>query len=302
MRQHLPSSQLHFMNPIKSRSSIREACDKYQVDVFAIDTREELDKIVAATSHNSIVRAKLAIIIRIAVEHRSSKIDLSSKFGADEAAAIDLLQAASKVAHRVGVTFHVGSQCMDPHAYRQALEKAHSIAARADVTIRIVDVGGGVPVAYPGMSPALLEDYFNTIINGVQNLLLFSAAELWIEPGRALCADHNHIVLRVIQRKTGNRLYVNEGMFGALNDAGRLKWKYEVELLRARPSERALEEFSFYGPTCDSDDFMPGPFRLLGDVSEDGAIWVKKVDAYGVALSTSFNFGLSKGHEAQVKL
>ena len=112
------------------------------------------------------------------------------------------------------------------------------------------------------LTPTSLEDYFNTIITAVQSLLLFSAAELWIEPGRELCADYNHIVLRVVQRKTGNRLYVNDDSFGALSDAGRLKRKYKVELLRARPSERALEDFSFYGPACDSDDFMPGPFWI----------------------------------------
>jgi len=67
-------------------------------------------------------------------------------------------------------------QASDSH--RQALERAHSIAARANVTIHIVDVGRALPIAYPEMSPPLPEDYFNTIVNAVQSLPMFSAAEL----------------------------------------------------------------------------------------------------------------------------
>jgi ornithine decarboxylase len=280
----LPDAKLCFMHPVKAQEAIREAYFKHGVRTFSLDSLEELAKIVRAT--NGAEDLELCVRLRVSSEH--SKLSLASKFGCELSDAKELLQATRQVADALGICFHVGSQAMAPHAYTQAIERVRAAIVEASVTVDIVDVGGGFPSTYPGMEPPPLEHYFQAINRAFESLPISYSAELWCEPGRALCAEYSSLVVRV-ERRRGNELYINDGAYGALFDAAHLGWRFPVQLLRAEANEADLEAFSFYGPTCDDMDHMAGPFMLPADTKVGDYIEIGMLGAYGAAMRTDFN-------------
>jgi len=293
VRGALPGGTLCFMHPVKTASAIREAYFVHGVRTFSLDSHEELAKIIAATtdeSGNPAVDLRLCVRLRVSSEY--AELSLASKFGIDLADAAPLLQATRQVADWLGICFHVGSQAMTPFAYVQALERARAAIADAGVVIDMVDVGGGFPSIYPGMEPPPLEDYFRIIHHHFEALPIAYNAELWCEPGRALCAEYNSLIVKVEKRR-GNELYINDGAYGALYDAAHVAWRFPVRCLaEGRASE--VEAFSFYGPTCDDADYMEGPFMLPGDVAAGDHIEIGMLGAYGAAMRTAFN-GFGQG-------
>lgn len=292
-RTTLPQATLCFMHPVKTARAIREAYFDHGVKTFSLDTLEEVEKIVAATTDDAgNVARDLRLCVRLRVSSEFSELSLASKFGVDLTEAGPLLQAARQVADWLGVCFHVGSQAMTPFAYVQALDRVRAVIADASVVIDMIDVGGGFPSVYPGMEPPPLEDYFAIIHRHFEALPIAYNAELWCEPGRALSAEYNSLIVKVEKRR-GNELYINDGAYGALYDAAHVAWRFPVKCLAdAREGEPA--EFSFYGPTCDDADFMEGPFMLPADIKAGDYIEVGMLGAYGAAMRTKFN-GFGEG-------
>lgn len=293
VRATLPEATLCFMHPVKPASAIAEAYKVHGVRTFSLDTQEELEKIVAATADASGAAAEdLSLCVRLRVSSEYSELSLASKFGIDLADAAPLLQATRQVADCLGICFHVGSQAMTPFAYVQALERVRAAIVDASVTVDIVDVGGGFPSIYPGMEPPPLEDYFAVIHRAAESLPVSYSSELWCEPGRALCAEYNSLIVRVEKRR-GKDLYINDGAYGALYDAAHVGWRFPVRSLSSVQDE-AEEGFSFYGPTCDDADYMEGPFPLPSDVKAGDYIEIGMLGAYGAAMRTAFN-GFGQG-------
>ena len=283
VRGVLPEATLCFMHPVKTGSAIREAYFTHGVKTFSLDTQEELEKIVAATDGASDLR----LCVRLRVSSEYAELSLASKFGIDLADAAPLLQSTRQVADWLGVCFHVGSQAMTPFAYVQALERVRAAVAEAGVVIDVVDVGGGFPSVYPGMEPPPLEDYFTIIDRHFEALPIAYNAELWCEPGRALCAEYSSMIVKVEKRR-GNELYINDGAYGALFDAAHVDWRFPVSALDDGLSDTE-EQFSFYGPTCDDADYMKGPFMLPADIRAGDYIEIGMLGAYGTAMKTAFN-------------
>ena len=119
---------------------------------------------------------------------------------------------------------------------------------------------------------------------------------LWAEPGRALVAGAGSVVVQV-QARRGNALYINDGVYGSLSDAGVPAFRFPVRALRA--SAAPPRDFAFFGPTCDSADRMAGPFALPGDIGEGDWIEIGQLGAYGAALRTAFN-GFDRAHLVEV--
>jgi ornithine decarboxylase len=280
--QTLPEAVLCFMHPVKSPEAIAEAYFSHGVRSFSLDALSELDKIVAATKGAT----DLNLLVRLRASSEHSKLSLAAKFGAkpDESAA--LLMATRQVADALGICFHVGSQAMSPQAYTDALGVVRDAIVRAGVTVDIVDVGGGFPSAYPGMMAETLDPYLDVIKAGFEALPVSYSAELWCEPGRALCAEYASVLVRVESRKD-DLLYINDGAYGSLFDAAHVNWRYPVRLLR--DSEVKPWDFSFYGPTCDDMDFMKGPFALPADIRAGDYIEIGMLGAYGASMRTDFN-------------
>jgi ornithine decarboxylase len=182
---------------------------------------------------------------------------------------------------------------MSPAAYAEAMERVRAAIVGAAVTVDIVDVGGGFPSTYPGMEPPPLEAYFEVIYKAFESLPISYSAELWCEPGRALCAEYASLLVRVEKRR-GTELYINDGAYGALFDAAHINWRFPVKLVREEASDARDMAFSFYGPTCDDLDHMAGPFMLPADVDTGDYIEIGMIGAYGSAMRTGFNgFGVT---------
>ncbi|WP_166036643.1 type III PLP-dependent enzyme [Sphingosinicella sp. YJ22] len=290
----LPEATLCFMHPVKAEEAIAEAYFQHNVRTFSLDTMEELEKIVRATKGAT----DLNLCVRIRVSSDHSKLSLASKFGAAPDEVKELLIATRQASDALGICFHVGSQAMTPAAYGEAMERVRAAIVSAAVTVDIVDVGGGFPSWYPGMEPPPLETYFEVIVRAFEDLPVSYSAELWCEPGRALCAEYASVLVRVEKRR-GDQLYINEGAYGALFDAAHVGWRFPVELVRDKASNARDMAFSFYGPTCDDLDHMAGPFMLPADVDAGDYIEIGMLGAYGTAMRTRFNgFGAGLTVEA----
>jgi ornithine decarboxylase len=287
VHKFLPDAKLCFMHPVKSERAIAQAYFNHGVKTFSLDSHEELAKIVRATRKDGVIAADLELCVRIRVSSEHAKLSLASKFGADPSEVADLLVATRQVADSLGICFHVGSQAMTPTAYRDAMEQVRAAIVAASVTVDIVDVGGGFPSVYPGMEPPALESYFETIHRCFEDLPISYSAELWCEPGRALCAEYASLLVKVEKRRD-DELYINDGAYGALFDAAHVDWRFPVVLMRESSSDETTE-FAFYGPTCDDMDYMAGPFLLPSDVKACDYIEVGMLGAYGCAMRTEFN-------------
>ena len=284
----LPAATLCFMHPVKAEEAIAEAYFEHGVRTFSLDTLEELDKIVEATATDGVAATDLNLLVRLRVSSDHAKLSLAAKFGADPSEVKALLMAARQASDALGICFHVGSQAMSPAAYAEAMARVRDAIVEAAVTVDIVDVGGGFPSSYPGMEPPPLEQYFSVIHSTFEALPISYSAELWCEPGRALCAEYASVLVRVEKRR-GDELYINDGAYGALFDAAHIGWRYPVRLVREEESTVRPMDFSFYGPTCDDLDHMAGPFDLPGDVGPGDYIEVGMLGAYGCAMRTGFN-------------
>ena len=289
VRGLFPDAHLAFMNPVKSREAIRLAYFDYGVRDFVIDTFEELHKILEETK----VAADLTIIVRLGMPKGTAACELTGKFGCLPEVAISLLRDADKVAHRVGISFHVGSQTLDPSSYALGIQKAGEVIKQSGVQMDVFDIGGGFPIPYLGMEIPPLTAYFDVIKQEIAKLKLPKACQVWSEPGRALCGTGSTLVVRVELRK-GDVLYINDGSFGNMFEVCSMGWKNTVHLIRPtrkgrKASSKSLAPFRFYGPTCDSVDYMQGPFMLPEDICEGDWIAIQGMGAYMAASQSRFN-------------
>ncbi|MFZ2619734.1 MAG: type III PLP-dependent enzyme [Alphaproteobacteria bacterium] len=286
VRQVCPQAMLAFMHPVKSVHAIAEAYHNYGVRIFALDDAQELAKIGEATGGAK----DLTLVVRLAVAEGSAKLELSSKFGIDAEGAAALLAECGVSAPKVGLSFHVGSQCDNVHDFAAAIATAAQVVERAGVELDILDIGGGFAAAYPDMPAPALEDYAAVVKQAVSHYPHLKAAKLWAEPGRAMVVTSGSLLTRVELRK-GQFLYLNDGTYGSLFDAGKaLGWRYPVRVWRGgKLLTGAAGKFSFYGPTCDSLDAMAGPFALPENVQAGDWLEIGQMGAYGQPMRTNFN-------------
>ncbi|MBL22348.1 MAG: decarboxylase [Rhodospirillaceae bacterium] len=276
-------AQICFMHPTKNRAAISAAYGDLGINCFAFDSETELNKILSATGN----ARKLTLLLRLAVPDHDAVLRLNGKFGIAPDDAIPLLVRARSHAAHLGVCFHVGSQCLAPTAYGTALRLVDDLIRKAGVLLDIVDVGGGFPIVYPGQTPPPLENYFGEIECALASLPIGDQVEIWCEPGRALVAEAGSTIVHVDARKE-DRLYINDGTYGGLFDAGVPGFRFPVRCLRSDTSAELIP-FSFYGPTCDSLDAMAGPFMLPSDIDEGDHIEIGLTGAYSAALRGRFN-------------
>lgn len=281
----VPEAELFFMNPIKSRGAIVRAYRDFGVRNFAFDSDDELDKIVAETGGGE----DLNLFLRVACPNTHSLIPLEGKFGVSSEEAPALLLRARQIARRLGITFHVGSQAVVPAAFGEALRQIGQLIVESGVMVDAVDIGGGFPSRYPHSDPPELASFMDEIVQAADELAVKHSCELLCEPGRALVAEAESVIVRVDARR-GNALYVNDGAFGTLFDAAYSGFRFPVRLIAtSRRKAKPVAEFSLYGPTCDSSDHLPGPFLLPDCVREGDHIEIGQIGAYGRVLANRFN-------------
>jgi ornithine decarboxylase len=289
--------KMFFMHPIKSREAIFDAYFNHGIRDFSLDSFDELRKIMEITNNAK----DLGLHVRLAIPNSHAAIDLSGKFGILPSEAPALLRKVRTAAKRLGICFHVGSQCMDPIEYRNAIMISQEVIEQAKVKLDVLDVGGGFPSTYPGMTPPNLQSYFDEIFDSISQLGLDKNCRIWCEPGRALVAESGSLLVRVEGRKK-NMLYLNDGTYGGLFDAGFPGFIYPVKAIRIKgkdPLSLIPSTFGFYGPTCDSLDTMKGPFYLPENISEGDYIEIGQLGAYSRSIRTDFN-GFNKNLQIEV--
>lgn len=276
---------LFFNNPAKSRPAIRAAGERYGVRFYTIDHAGELDKLLDEARREN----DLMVAVRLATRSRDARYALSTKFGASPEEAVELLRAVHRAGLRAGLSFHVGSQCLAPEAFAAALSTCGRVIREADVPLGLLNVGGGFPAPYPGDGTVQLERYFAAVILGHRGLRLPRGCLLLCEPGRSLVATAASVVTQVLVRKD-RRLYLNDGIFGNLQELRDLRERRPARLIRpGRPVSSQLASFRAYGPTCDSDDVLASPLELPEDVAEGDWVEIGMMGAYSLALRTRFN-------------
>ena len=279
------SAKCYFMHTVKSRESIKESYFKYGIKAYALDSKDELIKIIESTN-----QAKdLELFVRVSVSNEHAEIDLSKKFGALQSEASGLLRLTKQYAKKIGLSFHVGSQCMHPISYSKAISEIGTIIKRTKIVPDFINVGGGFPTIYPDLIPQSIENYFEEIKKALENLKIEKLPKIICEPGRAIVAEGGSTIVRVNLRKK-QKLYINDGTYGSLFDAGFPNIVYPSKLItNGRIVSKKLTAFDFYGPTCDSMDYMKGPFILPNNVKENDYIELGQLGAYGLTFRTDFN-------------
>lgn len=196
------SANMYFMHPVKSREAIFEAYYMHGIRDFSLDSFDELKKILEVTNQ----ARDLGLHLRIAVPNSHSAMALTGKFGILPSKAVTLLRKIRSSASRCGICFHVGSQCMDPVQYRTAVFIAKDLMEKSKVKLDVLDIGGGFPSSYPGMTPPCLQSYFSEIFDAISHMNLDASCRIWCEPGRALVAESGSLLVRV-EAKKGNMLF-----------------------------------------------------------------------------------------------
>ena len=280
-----PNANCSFMHTVKNRENIKEAYFNHGIKTFSLDTKDELIKIIESTN-----QAKdLELLVRVSVSNEHAEIDLSKKFGAISSDAVGLLRLAKQYAKKVGLGFHVGSQCMHPISYTKGISEIGNIINKTKIVPDVINIGGGFPTIYPDLVPQSLDNYFNEIKKGLKNLKLEKLPEIICEPGRAIVAESGSTIVRVNLRKK-QKLYINDGTYGTLFDAGVPNIVYPSKLITdSRIISKKLTSFNFYGPTCDGMDYMKGPFILPNNIKENDYIELGQLGAYGLTFRTHFN-------------
>ncbi len=280
-----PDAHIYYMHTIKSRDDIKEAYFNLGIKDFALDTKEELIKILESTNHAK----DLTLYIRIAISNEHAEIDLSRKFGALTSEALGLVRLCKEHAKKIGMSFHVGSQCMHKISFSKAIKEVGNLIKKTKIIPDIINVGGGFPSIYPDLKPEPLENYIKEIKKSIADLKLSKIPELICEPGRALVAESGSTIVRVNLRKK-HKLYINDGTYGTLFDAGIPNFVLPARVIQnGKVQSKKLTPFNFYGPTCDSMDYMKGPFLLPNNIKEGDYIELGQLGAYALTFRTKFN-------------
>lgn len=286
-----PDAICHFMAPVRLPGQARIAFAQHGVTDYVVDGESELDKLLAETPNPK----KLRVFVRLVAQLGGALLEMSSKFGCRPEEAAKLLHKVKASGAAPCLTFHVGSQCLSPFSYAQAIEIAQRTITLSGVDIAALDIGGGFPTSYSGQEAPPYHWYFDMI---KEALLTLNRPGLPVlcEPGRALVAQGVSLATRVLMRR-GDRLYINDGIYGSFDEqrfagfdedypptAMTLDAKGKVKMLggEKRP-------FRVYGPTCDSMDVLPRPQMLPDGIANGDFVIFDAMGAYTVSSRSSFN-------------
>lgn len=274
-----------FNNPAKTRPSIRIGSIEHGIRFYTADCTEEVEKILEEASLDD----DLIIAVRLATAAKDARYTLTTKFGAAPDQAVRILQLVKARGVRAGVSFHVGSQCLNPRSFTAAMALTGKVVDRAGVSLSVLNVGGGFPAPYPGDRIPDLSSYFAHVIRGRRDLGLEPGCMLLCEPGRSLVATAGRVIVQVVVRRERS-IFLNDGVFGTLQElVSPLERRPTRVLHAAGPRTGRLTEFKIFGPTCDSNDVLGAPFLLPDDTREGDWIEIDMMGAYSLSMRTRFN-------------
>jgi ornithine decarboxylase len=299
VRAVAPAAEMLYMHPVKAQSHIHLALETYGIRALALDHEDEIAKILRVVRALDLPPGDLTLFVRIATKGAAA-YELSKKFGAAPAHAVELLDRITRIGFRTGIAFHVGSQVEDPETYERALATAAWIRSRTTAELSGLDIGGGFPAQYgldprrsngppsPGLTELMDRIRDDVVEWGLDDLPLVA------EPGRVIVARCLSVVVRVLLKK-GQRIYINDGVWASLSDSWTGKLLLPTRLIpdparkRRSGSPDKIVPFRVCGATCDSVDILSRPFLLPETVDTGDWIEIGHIGAYSLGLRTRFN-------------
>ena len=286
-----PAAVCHFMAPVRLAGQAKAAFERHGVTDFVVDSESELTKLLAETGNPK----KLRVFVRLVAQLGGALLEMSSKYGCRPEEGARLLRKIAASGAQPCLTFHVGSQCLSPFTYAQAIEIAQQTIRLAGVKIAALDIGGGFPAAYAGQEPPPYHWFFDMIATALDNLAM-PDLNVMCEPGRALCAPGISLVTQVVMRRD-DRLYMNDGIYGSFDEQRFASFDENYPPTgitldakgKAKTLTGELRPFRFYGPTCDSADVLPRPVMLPDAVAAGDYVLFGTMGAYTVSSRSPFN-------------
>jgi ornithine decarboxylase len=286
VKETVPDGVMFYHHPAKTPGQIRLAWD-LGVKYFAVDCIDELEKVAALTGPGMIPMVRLAI-----PKGSGAVYDLSTKFGAPPEGFVATLKRAAAMGLETGVTFHVGSQCLDPGAFRLGIRLACGLIDEAGARVGLMDIGGGFPAYYRSTGAPPLSTFFSLIDAERREWAEPRGIRLACEPGRALASEGGSLLARVNLLKP-EAVYLNDGIFGGLTEVywGKddLSLPYRVVSPEGVLREGPLGRHTAWGPTCDGNDRLPWPLDLPAATREGDYVEFNLIGAYGREMAASYN-------------
>ena len=289
------ASRIIFANPAKSDSHLRYA-RSVDVDLMTFDNEFELKKI----AH---IHPGAQLVIRIKVDDSYSLCKFNSKFGVEIEEVDRLLKFAKMLELEVvGVSFHVGSGCLNVKVYNTALEmcrKVFDMGKENGFNMKILDIGGG----FPGTDDTEVKfEQFAEEINHAIDIYFpesefggIDGFQIIAEPGRYFSAGSHILVLNVIaknkklNKETGETSFLytlNDGVYGSFNCIMFDHAKPQIKPFNER--EGKTFKCVIYGPTCDSMDTISSNSELP-DLAIGESVYIENSGAYTTAAASNFN-------------
>jgi len=282
--------RISFGNTIKKERDVARAF-ALGVKMFAVDCAEEVEKIARAAPGSR-------VFCRVLTDGEGAEWPLSRKFGCVPAMAADVLRHAYALGlEPYGVSFHVGSQQTDVHAWDRALGDARGVfetLAADGIVLKMVNLGGGFPSRYLKDIPSA-EAYGQAIFCALSKHFGNQIPETIIEPGRAMVGNAGVIKTEVvlISKKSKDDairwVYLDIGKFGGLAETMDEAIRYPIRTSR---DGDAFEPCVLAGPTCDSADVMyeKNPYPLPITLTIGDEVLIEGTGAYTSTYSSvAFN-------------
>ncbi len=283
-----PREDLIFADTVKDPKHIAYAFG-IGLDDFTFDNPSEITQIARHAPGAN-------VHVRIMVSNKGSVAHLSDKFGAEINEAVPLLlEARDQGLVPRGVSFHVGSQCLDPQRYVDALDQTRGVfdeAANHGMDLEMIDIGGGFPVKYTDEKIDL--EAMCAVIDRNYHKLFGTEVKLVAEPGRAIVGDAVILVTKVISesvRKGKNWLYFDDGTYGSFMEV----LLYQMRFPMKSNTDGPLRKYVLAGPTCDSIDVFSRDKKgrikevELPEMHLDDLLIAGSMGAYTYSESTRFN-------------
>ncbi|HPZ81396.1 MAG TPA: type III PLP-dependent enzyme [Candidatus Atribacteria bacterium] len=279
----VPPERMIFANTIKRKKGLRYARET-GVDLMTYDNEEELKKI-------ALIYPEARLLVRIKTPSNGARANLSYKFGAEPDMAPELLFQAQRMGLKpIGISFHVGSPCLNVDNYLYSLQKVREIIEKVagEIPISIIDIGGGFPLdIYGEGEEGSLEVFSRAIVPHLQQFL-GEGYRVIAEPGRVIVGSAAFLVTKVIGKalRSGVRwYYLDDGIYGTFSAI-----PFDKATFSFFPLRESKEEFPavLAGPTCDSLDVVAENV-LLPPLELDDLIVVPDIGAYSWASATNFN-------------
>jgi ornithine decarboxylase len=286
--RHLPAveqqdfiwDKIIYANPTKPRETL-VALDPYK-PLVTYDNPTELRKIKQFAPH-------AGVVLRLRVPNTGSVVELSSKFGCDPGEAADLVGEAVQLGLVVeGLSFHVGSQCMNAENYVQALNLSAAVMQESrdrGHPIKILDIGGGFPAPYHRDVQPI--ETLARKINAEIDRLFPSDIEIIAEPGRFIVASAATSVARVIgkaRREGKTCYYIDDGVYHTFSGIIFDHCQYPLKAFKSGPTQIC----AVFGQTCDALDTL-SLAEELPELEIDDLIYAENIGAYSSASATWFN-------------